>query len=186
MPTVLEEAAITGLRAQILGKHTAVSKMNIANILRSDNLRQLKHEEKDPVLTTTCNRHGWTAVVFGKLSGYPIYSTPGGDVTVVDALRALLKHTSEKLDATFQEFDREHHEEVTSTGIEFKAVRTLVNQLASVCANWLAVIQSRMLCQRQSRSHGNGCDEDIHHKIKGTPSETCWEGNESGSFIRRG
>jgi hypothetical protein len=184
MPTVLEEAAITGLRAQILGKHTAVSKMNIANILRSDNLRQLKHEEKDPVLTTTCNRHGWTAVVFGKLSGYPIYSTRGGDITVVDALRALLKHTSEKLDATFLEF-RDHHQEVTSTGIEFKAVRTLVNQLASVCANWLAVIQSRMLCQTQSRSHGNGCDEDGHHKIEVTSSEICREANDSGRFIRR-
>lgn len=127
MSAQLEETAILGLRAQIIGKYTRQSACQGWTLLTflvhvSDNLRLLKYETEDPVITTACNPDGWTAVIFIKHSGYPIYSTHGGDPTVVAALRNMLKHTSEKVEDKFDHF-REgdvYHDRETSTGIEFK------------------------------------------------------------------
>jgi hypothetical protein len=122
MSTQLEETAILGLRAQILGKHTTPSEVDNVETLLLDNVLFLQYSPEDILLTTIYKSQGWIAVVFGKASGRPICSTKGGDDTVLDALRNLLKHISERIDlSTFADCldDVEEHETVTSAGIEY-------------------------------------------------------------------
>jgi hypothetical protein len=97
MSSQLEEAAILGLRTLILGKHTPSSKHDKTETLLLDNIRHLQSSDWEPLLTTVHNSRGWMAIIFSKTSGSPICSSKGGDDNVVDALRNLLKHTSERI-----------------------------------------------------------------------------------------
>lgn len=127
MSTQPEETAIPGLRAQILGKHpTPSGKCSSLTTLCPcpDNLRLIKYETEDPVITTACSSKGWCAAIFNKHSGYPIYGTREGESTVVAALRNLLRYTFEIAENKFQEFrdDSAYHDHRSwsDTGVEFK------------------------------------------------------------------
>jgi len=96
----------------------------------SDNLRLIEYDTEDPVLATSCDSEGWCAAVFNKDTGYPIYGTRGGDVTVVDSLRSLLKFVSEKVNDKYEDFRKDpelhNHGRSTDTGIEFDVSPTLL------------------------------------------------------------
>jgi hypothetical protein len=124
MSDQIEETAILGLRTQILGKHSTVSKPNTADISRLalENLRHIHHDPKDSVIATAYQPEGWIAIAFNK-TGQPICSSHGGDETVVDALRNLLKHLSERIGDYFDvEYLRNagSHDGKTEAGIDYE------------------------------------------------------------------
>jgi hypothetical protein len=93
---------------------------------QTENLHHYNREANNIILTTVYDSGSWIAVAY-KESGYPICSTKGGDRTVVDALRNMLKHTSERiaLSAFVDEFlnQVDAHETETSAGIEYTVSR---------------------------------------------------------------
>jgi hypothetical protein len=92
-------------------------------LIQLDNFRFLKNDTNNLVLTTACNDKGWTAVILDKTSGHPIYSTLGGDSTIVAALINMFEHTSELISDHFEDLqERLIHVGTSSTGIEYSSV----------------------------------------------------------------
>jgi hypothetical protein len=151
MSTQVDDAAILGLRAQILGEHSISSKRIKAttDILLVDNLRQIRYDTKDPTLATAYHSQGWIAIALDK-AGYPICSTRGGDETLLDALRNMLIHTSKRIGTIFvSEFLREFelHAGTTPEGIDYK-----VSPILQGKSQGDVLIASTVICHTMPRT----------------------------------